>query len=219
MRLKEMHKKELITRIIMTVAGVITTGIAVGFFSFAGLGLDPFNCGAHGLWSLTPLSYGLFYSIENAILLVIIFFWNRKKIGLGTVINLFLVGYFAQWSEMALHYFFPDDTLLTRIVVFIIAIIIVCIASAIYFTADMGVSTYDAIAITINERHPKLPFRFVRIATDVICVIIGVSLGAKAGIATVIIALFMGPLIEFFKHTISEPLLAWAQRETKDSVN
>ena len=52
-----------------------------------------------------------------------------------------------------------------------------------------------------------LPFRVVRIICDLICTAVGVLLGAPAGIGTVITALFMGPLISFFRRTVSEPLL------------
>ena len=39
-----------------------------------------------------------------------------------------------------------------------------------YFTADLGVSTYDAVTLILTER--KLgKFRYLRITTDVICVI------------------------------------------------
>jgi len=47
----------------------------------------------------------------------------------------------------------------------------------------------------------------VRILSDLVCTVVGVLLGAPAGIGTVITALFMGPLISFFRRTVSEPLL------------
>lgn len=201
----------------MTILGVTTAGIAVGFFSFSGLGLDPFQCFAHGLWNLTPLSFGTWYVILNAILLVVIFFWNRKMIGLGTIINLFLVGYVADWSEALIRAHFSDESMVTRFIMLIIGIVVMCFASAIYFTASQGVSTYDAVAITISERHPKVPFRFIRIATDLICVAIGFAFGATVGIGTIITAFFMGPLIDFFRHTVSEPMLRAAQRYNRQN--
>jgi len=38
-------------------------------------------------------------------------------------------------------------------------------------------------------------------------VLIGWSQGAAVGIGTIVTAFFMGPLIDFFRHTVSEPLL------------
>ena len=73
-------------------------------------------------------------------------------------------------------------------------------------------STYDAIPLHIADRKPKffgktVPFRVIRIITDLICVGIGFALGFMPGIGTIITALFMGPLITFFKRTLSDPLL------------
>ena len=52
-----------------------------------------------------------------------------------------------------------------------------------------------------------VPFRFIRIVSDLICTLIGFLLGLMPGIGTVITALFMGPLITFFRQHLSDPLL------------
>lgn len=200
-------------RVWMTVFGVIGSGIAVGCFSYSVMGLDPFQVFAHGLWNLTDLQFGTWYLILNACMLVVIFIVNRRKIGLGTLINLFLLGYVADGSEVIIRMVFPNDTLPVRIVMLIIGIVLMCFSAAIYFTADMGVSTYDAVAITISEHCAKIPFRFIRIATDLACVVIGWFFGGTVGIGTVVTAFFTGPLIDFFKRTTAEPLLYGRKRK------
>ena len=52
-----------------------------------------------------------------------------------------------------------------------------------------------------------LPFRFIRIVSDLVCVTVGFVLGFMPGVGTIVTALFMGPLITFFKRTLSDPLL------------
>ena len=79
-----------------------------------------------------------------------------------------------------------------------------CFGSALYFTGDLGVSTYDAIALVLS-REKKWDFRITRISTDVICTVLGVLTGAVAGIGTIVTAVFMGPLIEFFNRTVARP--------------
>ena len=69
----------------------------------------------------------------------------------------------------------------------------------------MGVSTYDFIALTLAEATP-VPFQYLRIGTDLICVLTGFVLGQTIGIGTVLTAFFMGPVIAFFNRTVSEPL-------------
>ena len=200
-----------VKRILMTVFGVLLTGVCVGFADFASLGFDPFQVFAHGIWSLTPLDFGTFYLILNIVLLAAMLIFARKKIGLGTLINLFLLGYVASFVADGLKKLFPDPGILLRIVVLLVGLLLMCLASALYFEADLGVSTYDFIALTICEKKPW-PFRFVRIGTDLLCVIIGAILGARIigsilGVGTIITAFFMGPFIEFFRKHVAGPML------------
>lgn len=198
----------------MTVAGVTIMGLSVGMFSFSQMGLDPFQVFCHGTWRLTNLDFGTYYMILNAVMLVLVFIFNRKKIGLGTVINLFIIGYISEWSENVLKTWIPNPGFAVRLLILILGIVIMCFSSALYYTADLGVSTYDAVAITIDEHHPKWKFKYIRICTDLVCVLIGWLLGATVGIGTIITAFFMGPLISFFRRTVSDPLRYGRQSKT-----
>ncbi|MBQ7059280.1 MAG: hypothetical protein IJM83_08290 [Firmicutes bacterium] len=210
------NNPQLVKRILMTVFGVSICGLSVGLFSYSDLGLDPFQVFAHGTWSLTGIGFGTFYMLLNIVQLIVIFIVDRKKISLGTLINLFLLGYMAEFSEACLvRWLGPsvDHALWFRVIVLAVGVVIMCLSTALYFTADLGVSTYDAIAIILDEKKAikikgrPVPFKYIRIGTDVICVIIGGLLGATVGIGTVIAAFFMGPLIAFFKKTVAEPIL------------
>ena len=193
-------------RIFMTVIGVFLSGFSAGMFDFTGFGMDPFQVFAHGIWMHTPLSFGTLYTILNIILILFAVIADRHKIGLGTIINLFLLGYVVQFSSWLFKNIFPDAALAIRIIVLIAAVVIMCFGSALYFTADMGVSTYDAIALVMHEKL-HWQFRLCRIGTDLICVIIGFLLGAVVGVGTLVTAFFMGPLISFFQKKVSEPML------------
>lgn len=201
-----------VRRIVLAVVGMAIAGIAVGFFKRAFFGVDPFQCFCNGMNQVVPIGFGTLYMLINAVLLVIDFFLDRHYIGISTFINLFLVGYAAEFSENMLARWFGDLALPGRILFLAIGIVTGCIAAALYYTADLGVSTYDAIPLHIADRKPRafgkiVPFRVVRIICDLICVGIGFALGFMPGIGTIITALFMGPLITFFKRTLSDPLL------------
>ena len=207
------QKDKLPRRVLMAALGMIITGISIGFFKRSLFGVDPYQCFANGLANVIPIRFGTLYMLVNLLQLVVVFFLDRHYIGISTFINMFLLGYMVEFSENMLTRWFGELTLPMRVVFLVIGIVITCIAAALYYTADLGVSTYDAIPLHIADRKPKLmgrvlPFRVVRIIADLICTGIGVALGARAGIGTVITALFMGPLITFFRRTISDPWLA-----------
>ena len=200
-----MLMNEFKKRLIMCVTGVFLSGVAAGIFGFTAFGMDSFQVFAHGLWGLTPISFGTFYVILNGILLVFMFFFNRRMIGLGTIINLFLLGYVVEYTDVLLDRIFPSPSVFLRVLLMILALVLASLAASLYFVADMGVSAYDWIALTISEKK-GWAFRLVRITTDFICVLIGGLLGATVGAGTVLTAFCMGPVIQFFNEKVSTPL-------------
>ena len=111
-----------------------------------------------------------------------------------------------------------DPAIWVRVICLVVGVVIICFGSAFYMTADLGVSTYDAVALIIVNTWKRGKFQYVRIITDVVCVLLGVALflisgGAAgdiitiAGVGTIITAFFMGPLIEFFNVYCARPIL------------
>ena len=205
-------------RIAMSAIGVIICGVSVGMFKHASLGVDPFQSLMSGLDAVIPISFGTLYVLVNLVLLTFALIFDRRKIGLATLINLFLLGYIAQFSQGVCARLLPEPSLPVRLGLLSVAIVIMCLASAFYFTANLGVSTYDAVALIWSEKQTRIPFPICRIITDLICVVAGVALCVLAGftlgqifgevgIGTIITAFFMGPLIELFNKTVARPFL------------
>lgn len=200
-------------RILMTIAGVSISGVSVGLFSASGMGYDPFQVFAHGTWTEfdavagRSFSYGLYYMALSLIMLVVVAAVNRKLMGPGTLFNLFLVGYIADFSGFVCKTLFPEPGLVTRLLLLASGIVIMCLSSALYYVANLGVSVYDAVALTITEKESRVSFRWCRIACDLVCVLIGFHFGAAVGLGTIVTAFFMGPLIDLFRRTVAEAML------------
>ena len=134
------------------------------------------------------------------------------------------LGYVVEFSQAQCQRLFPAPGIGVRAVLLLAGLVILSLSSALYFTADLGVSTYDAVALVWSERQTRIPFQLCRIITDSMCVIAGAALcllagmGVKqilgsVGIGTVITAFFMGPLIAFFNRTVARPLLKETAKE------
>ncbi len=193
-------------RALMTIFGVTIGGVSVGLFKQSAFGVDPFQCLCNGLNNVVPLDFGTLYVIINAVLLLVVFLLDRHYISLGTLINLFLLGYVVDFSEKAIFALMGEPGMALRIAYLVIGMVVLCLASSLYFTADLGVSTYDAIALYLAAKKVG-PFRLIRIATDLCCVGIGFALGYVPGIGTILSAFFMGPLISWFNGKVARPLL------------
>ena len=201
----ESEMKEKYRRIIMTIFGVLVAGFSVGMFNFSAFGMDPFQVLAHGIWMHLPIGFGTFYMILNLLMLVFIFFIDKRKIGLGTMINIFLLGYVVEFSSWLFATRIPDPSLEIRALMLVIGMIIISFGSSLYFIGDLGVSTYDAVALILSEKKIAR-FQYCRIGSDLICTAVGYVLGATVGVGTVVTAFFMGPIIAFFNKYISIPL-------------
>ena len=202
----------------MSVLGVTLCGISVGFFRFAAFGVDPFQSFMSGVDKLVPLSYGTLNVVVNAILLIFALVFDRHYIGIGTMVNLFLLGYIVEISQGTLNALLSPDNIVFRLLVFVVGFVALCFSSSVYMTADLGVSTYDAVAIIMAEKWKIGKFKYIRIITDFICVALGITLfmigggtlsgiPAFVGVGTILTAFFMGPLIDFFNRTVSKPFL------------
>ena len=205
-------------KIFMCVFGVLICGVSVGFFKRAAFGVDPFQSFMAGLDALLPVGFGTLYVIANLCLLTFSLFADKHYIGLATVINLSVLGYVAQYSHEFLLKWFPNLQMVGRTLFLILGIVMMCLASSFYFVADLGVSTYDAVALIIVNTWKVGKFRYVRILCDLVCVLAGIGLyvaaggkisgiSAIVGAGTIVTAFFMGPLIEFFNIYVAKPFL------------
>lgn len=193
-------------RILMAFIGVLLTGCSVGLFQMSSFGTDPFTSFVTGLCNIFNMKFGTFYTIICACIFFVVFLLDRHYIGIATFFNLFGNGLAADATTSIISKMIPNLTLTHRAILLIIGIVLMCLAASLYFTADLGVSVYDAISIIMSDKKIA-SFKFCRITTDSVCVIIGFVLKASIGVGTIITALFMGPLIQFFKIHFSEPLL------------
>ncbi len=211
-REKDKDMSQKVKRIIMALLGVSISGICVGIFNTVLLGADPFTVFVVGIGNVFHLAYGSIYTAVTGVLLILVFFLDRSYIGIATVFNLFGIGYIAQFTMYLIGLVYHEGSLLLRLILLLIGLLLLCFGSSLYFTANLGVSAYDAIALMLAKRTP-IQFRLCRIGTDFICVIIGFFCKATIGIGTVITAFFMGPIIQWFNDHVSGPMLQGKKKE------
>lgn len=201
-------------RLSMTLAGVLLCSFSVGLFNLAAFGVDPFQCFAQGSHAAAfpSIRYGTYYLGISLVMLAAIWLWDRHYVGLATFINMFLTGYVVDYSFRLLQSLFPEVDLAQRTAMLAIAVVVMCFGSALYYTADLGVSVYDAVSLILAKKKLTLagrilPFKWIRVFNDFVCVALGALFGKAPGAGTIITAFFMGPLISFFNRTMAEPFL------------
>ena len=170
--------------------------------------MDPFSVIIFGFSNAFHATYQTVYIVVCAVLLSIAFIFNRKLLGIATVVNLFFSGFVTDATRKAVVKVVGEHpSMAVRVILLLIVVLLISISSALYYSSELGVSPYDAQALTIAEKT-KFPFRAVRIGTDVVCCAVGFALGGDLGLATLVYAFCMGPFIQFCREHLTDKMAA-----------
>lgn len=196
-------------RCIMVVIAVIFQGFGVYWLKNLQFGTDPCAVLNYGISEKTGLSFGTTLFIYNCILFIAVVFLKIKEIGVGTLANMVLVGYSADFFNWFFGKILPTDffePFKTRAIILIPALTLFVIAAATYMAVDLGQSPYDSMPVIISDHLPKLPFTVVRIAWDFSMALVGFALGSTVGIVTVLMCVALGPAITAIKRFLQRTL-------------
>lgn len=198
--------KTMAKRILMALCGIILTGMGIALMKTADMGTDPFSCFTLGISKATGISFSIIFTAVTCVLLIGVFVVNKHYTGISTILNMLLTGVITEQSMLVLEKVFPHPSIWEKLMLLVAALILICFSASLYYTADLGVSAYDAWALILSEKG-VLRFRFCRIGTDSICAAAGLAMGIVPGIGTLLTAFCMGPMIELFNRYLSVPLL------------
>lgn len=203
-----MAKKDCLwRRIIMTTIGTLLGGISVAIFRNSRFGVDPFQCLCEGVANVVPIDFGTLYVVVNLVFLLFMFILYRHSIGVYTFFNMFFLGYIIDFVDELIQGWIPAPSIAVRIVLLSVGLLLVSLSAAFIFSSDLGVSTYDWVAVWFSEATKKIPFKFARIITDLFCCSVGLIFGVLPGIGTLLTAFCMGPFITFFRDHVTDPML------------
>lgn len=192
-----MKDKNLPKRLFIVVVGLILVGIGIGMLLFSDLGVDPGSVFVSGVSNTFSLSYGFSSALVNALILLIVFFIDKKYINIASVLAMITIGYTADFANMLVSQIIPDHFIIRFLMIFV-GCATMSLGIATYLGGNLGGGAIDLIGLLISEKK-NIKFDYVRIASDVTFVVAGFALGGKVGIATLILAFLTGPLIELFR--------------------
>lgn len=195
-------------KLLYSLLGVLCISLAVTFFRLADLGTDPYTTFNLGLSDFFNMNFGVFIMVSSVIMLIFVFFMNRSLIGIGTLLNIIIVG---NLSDVLVNFYIASfsspENIILRILFSILGVLFLSIGPALYIEAKEGIAPYDALPIILEEKlNGKLSFRLSRVIIDILSTLIGYLFGATIGINSVITAFFLGPIIQFFRELFQKDL-------------
>ncbi|WP_413628189.1 membrane protein [Fructilactobacillus vespulae] len=195
-------------RALMSFVGIAMLSMGATLLkSSAVLGLDPFTALNVGMANKLHTTLGIYQLGANLFIFIFILFLDRKKIGLGTIMNMILVGFEIQWFSAMYSAMFPGKvTALVMIADLILGLLLFTAGSSFYMSPSLGVAPYDAIAPIISTRF-HVTYKTARVCQDICFLIAAVVVSGPIGFASIVVAFFAGPLISYWDRSISTPVM------------
>ncbi|SCK18987.1 Uncharacterized membrane protein YczE [Streptomyces sp. SceaMP-e96] len=182
-----------VRRLVQLYTGLTLYGVSMGLMLRAELGLEPWSVLNQGISRHTGLSIGTVTIVSGALILLL---WIplRQRPGLGTVSNVVVLGLV---MDATLAWMPELDSLGARIPLLAGAVLLNGAATGLYIAADFGPGPRDGLMTGLHRRTGR-PVRLVRTCIEVTVLAAGFALGGSVGVGTVVYALAIGPLAQFF---------------------
>ncbi|WP_019555641.1 YczE/YyaS/YitT family protein [Propionispira raffinosivorans] len=185
-------------KVIIVVVGTMVAAFGVTIFLNGNIGVDPISTLILGVQCHVDMSFGTINQIFSSILLVIMLFFDKKNIGVGSVFYALGCGYFINiFTIMGIG----QNIEITSIGVTLLGVVIFGMGLGIYLSGNLGAGPVEVIMLYWANKF-SFSIKVIRISLDATFVVIGLLLGAKLGIGTLIGVLLTGPCIEVTLITI-----------------
>lgn len=196
-------------RMLMMGLGVITQALGLSLLIRIALGTDPCTSLTQGVLRFIPMDFGTAQLICHLINFAIVIIFDMSYIGFGTIGNMVCLGYIATffgwiWDKVLPAGFFDSNIAKYGLLLPVLAIFI--LGASAYMTAGLGSSPYDAVPFIISAHVKKVSFKVVRMIWDISYMVVGFILGGNVGVMTVVMAFFLGPVINWMGGVLQKIL-------------
>lgn len=157
------------------------------------LGLSPWDVFHQGLTNLTSLTMGQ-ASIIVGVAIVIITSILGLKVGLGTIANILVIGYFIDFI-MYRNLIPVSNNIYSGIFMMIVGMFLIAMGSYLYVACGMGCGPRDGLMIVLAKITGK-PVGIIRASIEIAALTVGWFLGGFVGIGTLINAFGIGYFVQ-----------------------
>ena len=195
--------------IALALLGIFLVCMGVAFNNNTQLGNDPVGIIYDGLrttFHLEQAQLGTVSNYLNVVLIIGLFFMGRHYASWGTLMYLVPYGVFVSIGSALYPMIFTSTTLLGRSLGGLVGISLYYLGISLFVAADIGVDPFSGFMLTLRDKT-GWGMRRSKITFDGALIIMGVLLGGKFGIITILTALTTGPTIQALSSIFRKRLI------------
>ena len=185
--------RDLIKKLAIIVIGSIIAAYGITLALYAGFGGATLAVLWQGISKTFHLSIGTASFIVALGMILFALIYDKSQIHIGTVLYQIIysacVDLFANCHRYSVYRWMNFFIMLLGIILF-------AVGTGLYASASLGRGSYEAVTFALAEKN-NWQVRSVRMSLDILVVIMGVVLGGKFGICTIITVIISGPIIQF----------------------
>jgi len=175
--------------------GFILCSLGIRLLITADLGMNPWGTFTSGLVNITNLSFGQLSQLIGFV--IIIATLPLKSIpGVGTLLNMFFIGYFIDLFE-GLPFMVTPNHFILKLAMCLLGLVVLSYGIYLYLSCQLGAGPRDGLMIALIK-ITNSSASIIKPAIEITVTLIGIALGGPLGIGTLIVALLGGKILDFF---------------------
>ncbi len=191
------YKPKQVARVVF---GLFLFALGIVMTVNANLGVSPWDVFHQGLSKTFGITLGR-ANIITGFFIIGLDVVLGQTIGWATIMNMLLIGTFI--DILMLNNLVPVfDSSIPSLIMLLLGVLIEGYGCYIYISGGMGAGPRDGLMVVLTRRTGK-SVRLIKSAIEVIVVTVGIFLGGKFGIGTLIMALFGGAIFQFAFKTVN----------------
>ena len=176
-------------RSVRLLVGLVLFGLALALLVHGGLGLDPWTVFSFGVSRHVSLTLGE-VTVVSSVVVLLLWIPLRQRPGVGTVANALIVG---PVLDLGVAFLPTPDALAVQVLFLVLAVVLVAVGTGLYVGVGWGPGPRDGLMTGLVRLG--LPLYLARTLIEGTVLLIGWLLGGTVGVATVVYALGVGPLV------------------------
>lgn len=195
-----MRIRNWLGKIVVIIVGSVIAAYGITLALYAGFGGATLAVLWQGISKTAHISIGMASFLVALGMILFVLIYDRSQIHIGTIIYQIVysgcVDLFANCHRYSSHMWINFMIMLVGVVLF-------AVGTGLYASAFLGRGSYEAVTFAFAEKN-KWQVKVVRMISDILVVVIGVLLGGRFGICTIVTVLISGPIIQFVNEKVKQ---------------
>lgn len=183
-----------IRRIPRLLIGLTTLAVGIYLTKISDLGLAPWGVFHDGLDQVWGIGFGVITQLVGLFVLVLSILLFRTKIGIGTIMNVAIVGPIIELLQQLQG---ELTNMYVQVPAFLLGFLLMTFGRSLYISSELGQGPRDGLFVGI-ARTTRFQVKYIKPAIELTVCIVGAILGGRVFFGTLIIVLFSGYFVQAF---------------------